>query len=69
MRWKEKPGITGLAQLYGGQHRKTSWFWDKYYIQNSNLLLDAGIIVVSFLMNLFGKTNVRKIIFQKNHLK
>jgi lipopolysaccharide/colanic/teichoic acid biosynthesis glycosyltransferase len=26
IRWNLKPGITGFAQLYGGQHRKTSWF-------------------------------------------
>jgi lipopolysaccharide/colanic/teichoic acid biosynthesis glycosyltransferase len=69
IRWKLKPGITGLAQLYGGQHRKTSWFLDDRYIKNNNLLIDSGIIGVSFLMNLFGKTKVRKIIFQKKHLR
>ena len=69
IRWKLKPGITGLAQIYGGQHRKTSWFWDKYYIGSNNLLLDFGIICVSFLMNLFGKTQVRKLIFHKNILR
>jgi lipopolysaccharide/colanic/teichoic acid biosynthesis glycosyltransferase len=69
VRWNIKPGITGFAQLYGGQHRKTSWFWDSYYINNNNVFMDFGIIVVSFLMNIFGKTSVRKIIFQKNSLK
>lgn len=69
MRWKLKPGITGFAQLYGGQHRKTSWFWDKYYIQNNHLFIDFVIILLSFLMNLFGKTRVRQVIFQKSNLK
>ena len=65
IRWELKPGITGFAQLYGGQHRKTSWFWDKRYIQNHNILIDMGVIAISFLMNMFGKTRIRKIVFQK----
>lgn len=68
-RWKLKPGITGFAQIYGGQHRKTSWFWDKYYIQHHNLLIDFAILAISFLMNLFGKTRVRRVIFLKSNLK
>jgi len=68
-RWTLKPGITGPAQIYGGQHRKTSWFWDKYYIRNNNVVIDLGILGVSFLMNLFGKTKIRKFIFQKNNLR
>lgn len=69
IRWNSKPGITGFAQLYGGQHRKTSWFWDKYYINKNNLIIDFYIVIISFLMNIFGKTTVRQIIFQKNNLK
>jgi lipopolysaccharide/colanic/teichoic acid biosynthesis glycosyltransferase len=68
-RWKSKPGITGFAQIYGGQHRKTSWFWDKYYNSNNNVLIDFGIVGISFLMNIFGKTRVRQIVFQKKNLK
>lgn len=69
IRWKQKPGITGYAQIYGGQHRKTSWFWDKYYINNNNVFVDFAIVSISFLMNLFGKTRIRQIIFRKNSLK
>jgi lipopolysaccharide/colanic/teichoic acid biosynthesis glycosyltransferase len=68
-RWRQKPGITGLAQLYGGQHKKTSWFWDCRYIQKQSVLLDTVIIGLSFLMNVFGKTNVRRMVFRKKHLK
>ena len=69
IRWKLKPGITGFAQIYGGQHKKTSWFWDKYYINKNNVVIDFGIVGISFLMNIFGKTRIRRIIFQKNSLK
>ena len=68
-RWRIKPGITGFAQIYGGQHRKTSWFWDKYYIRNNHVLIDIGIVGISFLMNIFGKTRVRQIVFKKKNLK
>lgn len=69
IRWSLKPGITGFAQIYGGQHRKLSWFWDKRYIMCNSLFIDFKIIVISFLMNIFGKTRVRRIIFQKSNLK
>ncbi|MFP9098716.1 sugar transferase [Flavobacterium sp. RHBU_24] len=68
-RWQLKPGITGLAQLYGGQHRKTSWFWDCQYISRQSVILDTAIIGLSFLMNVFGKTRVRRRVFKKKHLK
>jgi lipopolysaccharide/colanic/teichoic acid biosynthesis glycosyltransferase len=69
VRWHVRPGITGFAQLYGGQHRKASWFWDRYYASHNNLLLDTGVIAASFLMNIFGKTRVRRFLFQKPDLK
>jgi lipopolysaccharide/colanic/teichoic acid biosynthesis glycosyltransferase len=68
-RWSIRPGITGFAQIYGGQHRKTSWFWDTQYLKKNHVFIDFAILAISFLMNLFGKTRVRKVIFQKNHLK
>jgi lipopolysaccharide/colanic/teichoic acid biosynthesis glycosyltransferase len=68
-RWHIKPGITGYAQLYGGQHRKTSWFWDLHYLKFNSIPIDLEIIAASFLMNVFGKTSVRKIIFINSTLK
>jgi lipopolysaccharide/colanic/teichoic acid biosynthesis glycosyltransferase len=68
-RWKVKPGISGLAQLYGGQHRKTSWFWDQYYIAHQNLPMDFCIVVASFAMNIFGKIRIRRILFKNRTLK
>ncbi len=64
-----KPGITGPAQLYGGQNKKTSWFWDKKYLTKYHLILDFNIIIVSFLRNIMGKIKVRKMIFFNNKLK
>ncbi|WDT86982.1 sugar transferase [Alteromonas sp. 009811495] len=68
-RWNVKPGISGLAQIYGGQHKKTSIFWDKQYIKSYGLSLDLKIILVSFTMNIFGKTKVRRMIFANGALK
>ena len=65
LRWNIKPGITGLAQIYGGQHRKTSWFWDKYYSRHNNTLIDLGIVAISFLMNIKSQASD----FQKKSLK
>lgn len=69
LRWRLKPGITGYAQIYGGQSLKTSWFWDKKYIQSHGLLKDFGVICLSFLMNIFGKTNIRRKIWPNKNLK
>ncbi|MCL2327431.1 MAG: sugar transferase [Bacteroidetes bacterium] len=69
IRWRVKPGITGFAQIYGGQHRKTSWFWDRRYIKNNNVFIDFGVVGISFLMNIFGKIRVRQIVFRRKNLK
>lgn len=69
IRWNVQPGITGFAQIYGGQGLKTSWFWDKKYIQTHNLLKDFGVICLSFLINIFGKTRIRRMIWPDKNLK
>ncbi|MCI5158545.1 MAG: hypothetical protein D3906_08920 [Candidatus Electrothrix sp. AUS1_2] len=68
-RWQVKPGITGLAQIYGGQHKKTSWFWDKQYLKKKTVWFDCLLIMVSFLMNIFGKTRVRRMIWPDKGLR
>jgi lipopolysaccharide/colanic/teichoic acid biosynthesis glycosyltransferase len=69
MRWAVKPGITGLAQLYGGQHKKVSWFWDRQYMTHHDVGLDLAVVLLSFAMNIVGKIRVRRIIFHKENLK
>lgn len=68
-RWKVKPGISGFAQIYGGQHKKTSWFWDKKYSENAGLAVDLIVILISFLMNILGKQRVRNLIWTKKSLR
>lgn len=68
IRWKVRPGITGLAQIYGGQNKKTSWFWDKKYIQSSGICIDLLLLFISFLMNLAGKRKVRRYIWKNRQL-
>jgi lipopolysaccharide/colanic/teichoic acid biosynthesis glycosyltransferase len=68
-RWTLKPGITGFAQIYGGQHKKISWFWDRHYIKTNNPAIDFIVIMISFMMNIFGKTRVRRIVFGRSSLK
>jgi len=69
IRWKVKPGISGFAQIYGGQNKETSWCWDKKYIDHSNIAIDLIIVIISFAMNLIGKRRVRNIIWINKDLK
>ncbi len=68
-RWSIKPGITGLAQIYGGQHKKTSWFWDSKYIEVRRIPVDFSLVMISFMMNIFGKTRIRTMIWKNKGLK
>lgn len=58
-RWSVPPGITGLAQIFGGHSARVSWFLDRKYFQNASFLLDFQLIVISFVINIFGKKKVR----------
>ena len=55
-REKVKPGITGLAQsrgLHGNVCDRNTllqrYYWDNYYVQKGNLLMDIGILWSTFL--------------------
>lgn len=58
-RWHLKPGITGMAQLYAGRGAKVSWFFDKRYVREQTTGMDLRIILLTTLMNLFGKRRIR----------
>jgi lipopolysaccharide/colanic/teichoic acid biosynthesis glycosyltransferase len=68
-RWSVKPGITGYAQIYGGQHKRISWFFDRLYLNNRRISLDICIIAVTSLMNALGKTTVRRLLWPRKNLK
>ncbi len=55
IRWKVKPGITGMAQLSNVCNVKISWFYDKYYVENKNICLDLSILFKSAIIPLIGK--------------
>ena len=69
IRWNVKPGISGFAQIYGGQNKETSWYWDKKYIDHSNIVIDLIVVIISFAMNFIGKRRVRNIIWLNKDLK
>ncbi|MDD3118087.1 MAG: sugar transferase [Victivallales bacterium] len=61
-RWRVRPGITGLAQIYGGGHRRLSSFWDRQYLRRSGPGLDLVLILISFLMNIGGKEGIGRLL-------
>lgn len=59
MRWGCKPGLTGLAQLSLMCHRRISFFYDVYYVNNRSFAMDIYIISMSCLVVFFGKDIVK----------
>jgi len=53
------PGITGLAQVFGGVSARHSRALDALYARRASVGLDLWLIGVSFAMNLAGKRRVR----------
>ena len=66
-RFSVKPGLTGLAQIYGGRGARISKCFEFSYLQLQSLSMDLRIILVTFAVNFFGKTRVRKILWDKIH--
>lgn len=60
MRWSIPPSITGLSQLYSGMGARVSFCFDPSYRKLKNSNLDIYIILLTFLMNLFGKNRIRE---------
>ncbi|EMK06529.1 bacterial sugar transferase [Leptospira kirschneri str. MMD1493] len=60
IRWSIPPGITGLSQLYSGMGARVSFCFDRSYIKLKNSNLNIYIILLTFLMNLFGKNRIRE---------
>lgn len=64
--WKDdarfvvRPGITGLAQIYGGKSARHSRALDALYARRASLALDLRLIAISFAMNLGGKVRIKR---------
>ena len=58
-RFSVKPGITGVAQVFGGISARHSWRLDKLYLKRRSVRLDLELIIISFFMNVIGKGRVR----------
>lgn len=65
LRFSVKPGITGLAQIYGGLGQRYTWALDKSYVSKLSMKRDIWIIVASFAVNLGGKKKVREWLMRK----
>lgn len=68
-RFSVKPGLTGLAQIYGGRGARISRCFDFSYLQLQSFGMDLRIILITFVVNLLGKTRVRRLLWEKIKLR
>ncbi|MGQ0800244.1 MAG: sugar transferase [Pseudomarimonas sp.] len=59
-RFRIRPGITGLAQLYGGVGAAWTRGIDRVYRRKRGLAMDVWIVGWSLAVNLLGKQRVRR---------
>jgi lipopolysaccharide/colanic/teichoic acid biosynthesis glycosyltransferase len=57
-RFKMRPGITGMAQLYAGRGFKVTRLLERRYVEQQSIYLDSAIVLLSFMVNIFGKRRV-----------
>ncbi|TGK08272.1 glycosyl transferase [Leptospira selangorensis] len=62
-RWSVRPGITGLSQLYSGRGSKYSLCFDLSYLKRRSFILDSKIVILTLVMNLFGKKRIRNLLW------
>jgi len=65
-RWERKPGLTGLAQLLGAASTQQTLDLDRTYTARANVVLDCQLIALSFAVNVFGKSRVRRRLSRSN---
>ena len=58
-RWSCRPGLTGLAQLLGGDADSDGLALDRVHAEGRRPLLDCQLIAWSFVVNACGKARVR----------
>ncbi len=64
-RWDAKPRLTGLAQIAGTQAAAESLALDREYLARRTVWLDLWLIALSFAVNAFGKTRVRRFVHRR----
>ena len=64
-RWNVAPGLTGLAQIHVGHSARRSLCLDRYYARHASVGLDIRIILISLLMNFFGKRRIQRLLFRQ----
>jgi undecaprenyl phosphate N,N'-diacetylbacillosamine 1-phosphate transferase len=60
-RWEVKPGLTGLAQIVGPDSPQDTLELDRAYTAGWDPLLDCRLIALSFAVNVFGKSRVKRV--------
>jgi lipopolysaccharide/colanic/teichoic acid biosynthesis glycosyltransferase len=60
-RFAERPGITGLSQLFAGHGARASRRLDRLYLRRQSPLLDMKLIALSLIANIVGKRSVRRL--------
>ncbi len=59
-RWSVSPGLTGVAQIFGGHSARVSIFLDRKYLARRSVCLNLWAVMVSFGINILGKKRVRR---------
>jgi hypothetical protein len=68
-RFSVKPGLTGLAQIYGGRGARISKCFEFSYLKLQSLEMDLRIILITFVMNAFGKKRIRRMLAENLKLR
>jgi lipopolysaccharide/colanic/teichoic acid biosynthesis glycosyltransferase len=61
-RFGVRPGITGLAQLFGGRGLRHSRRLERLQIARKSARLDLELVSWSFVVNLIGKARARRVL-------
>ena len=62
VRWLIRPGISGPAQIFGAGSAAVSLEMDLQYIKVQSTRKDLYFLVLSFMVNILGKSRVRKML-------
>lgn len=61
-RFMVKPGLSSMAGVNGSIFLtwEEKWWYDKYYVEHLNFLLDVSIVIKTFLVIIFGEEKYLK---------